>query len=94
MQLVIAIESPTGDDEDYGVCVPDLVGCFSSGSTLEEAKANAVESIAFHIESLAEEGITAFAPDFVPSTIEQLQYNLDYAGIDLYTIDIDLTQTD
>jgi predicted RNase H-like HicB family nuclease len=37
---------------DYGVTVPDLPGCFSAGSTIEEALDNAEEAILTHIEGL------------------------------------------
>jgi len=37
---------------DYGVTVPDLPGCFSAGSTVEEAMDNAQEAILTHIEGL------------------------------------------
>jgi len=36
-------------DSDYGVTVPDLAGCFSAGSTVDEAFANAVEAAECHI---------------------------------------------
>ncbi len=36
----------------YGAYVPDLPGCISFGDTLEEAKINIKEAIAFHIEGL------------------------------------------
>jgi len=40
------------EDSDYGVTVPDLPGCFSAGSTMEEALENAVEAILCHAEGL------------------------------------------
>ena len=43
-------------DSDYGVTVPDLPGCFSAGSTLDEALAMAREAIELHLEGLIEEG--------------------------------------
>jgi predicted RNase H-like HicB family nuclease len=39
-------------DSDYGVTVPDLPGCFSAGSTIEEAIENAHEAIECHVEGL------------------------------------------
>ncbi|MEL7511358.1 MAG: type II toxin-antitoxin system HicB family antitoxin [Cyanobacteria bacterium J06554_3] len=39
-------------DSDYGVTVPDLPGCFSAGTTIDEALDNAVEAIECHIEGL------------------------------------------
>jgi predicted RNase H-like HicB family nuclease len=41
---------------DYGVTVPDLPGCFSSGATLEEALTQAVEAIECHLEGLLLDG--------------------------------------
>ncbi len=40
----------------YGVAVPDLPGCFSSGDTLEEAVESAQEAIACHLEGLLMDG--------------------------------------
>ncbi len=40
------------EDSDFGVTVPDLPGCFSAGSTLEEAVAMAKEAIELHLEGL------------------------------------------
>ena len=40
------------EDSDYGVMVPDLPGCFSAGSTIEEAIQNAHEAIECHLEGL------------------------------------------
>lgn len=39
-------------DSDYGVTVPDLPGCFSAGSTIDEALSNVVEAIECHIEGM------------------------------------------
>jgi predicted RNase H-like HicB family nuclease len=41
---------------DFGVSFPDFPGCISAGSTLEEARANAEEALAFHIEGMAADG--------------------------------------
>jgi predicted RNase H-like HicB family nuclease len=61
-------------DGDYGVTVPDLPGCFSAGSTFEEALANAVEAIELHTESLLLDGETIPAP----RQIEAHRANPDY----------------
>jgi predicted RNase H-like HicB family nuclease len=47
---------------NYGAWVPDLDGCVSTGTTLEEAKANITEAIEMHIESLREHGETIPPP--------------------------------
>lgn len=41
---------------DYGVSFPDFPGCVSAGSTLDEARANAAEALALHIEGMIEGG--------------------------------------
>lgn len=40
------------EDSDYGVTIPDLPGCFSAGSTMDEAFENAIEAAECHIEGL------------------------------------------
>ncbi|WP_419321016.1 type II toxin-antitoxin system HicB family antitoxin [Caulobacter sp. ErkDOM-E] len=40
---------------DYGVSFPDLPGCVTAGSTLDEARAMAEEALALHLEGLAED---------------------------------------
>ena len=42
-------------DSCFGVTVPGLPGCFSSGDTMEEACQNVKEAIDLHIDSLVEE---------------------------------------
>jgi predicted RNase H-like HicB family nuclease len=42
--------------ENFSAYVPDLPGCVSTGSTVEEATANIREAISLHIESLREHG--------------------------------------
>lgn len=62
-------------DSDYGVTVPDLAGCFSAGSTIEEALANAVEAIECHLEAMMADG------EKIPNSkpIEQHRKNADFA---------------
>lgn len=43
-------------DSDYGVHFPDLPGCVTAGTTLDEARAFADEALALHLEGLAEDG--------------------------------------
>ena len=52
-----------GDDEpDFGVSFPDFPGCVSDGDTVEEAIRRGREALAFHIESMAEDGEEIPAP--------------------------------
>jgi predicted RNase H-like HicB family nuclease len=59
----------------YGVSVPDLPGCISAGSTVDEALSQAREAIALHLEGILEEGL-----DWpTPSDIETLRHQPEYA---------------
>ena len=42
----------TDDNQQFGVTVPDLPGCFSQGDSVENAINNAREAILFHAEGL------------------------------------------
>lgn len=50
MRYLIIIHKDS--ESDYGVTVPDLPGCFSAGSSFDEALINAKEAIECHIEGL------------------------------------------
>jgi predicted RNase H-like HicB family nuclease len=72
-------------DSDYGVTVPDLPGCFSAGSTLDEAIEMAREAIELHLEGLIEEG--QVVPE--PNRIERHQKNPDFKGGTWAVVSID-----
>lgn len=55
-------------DSDYGVSFPDLPGCISAGTTLDDARAMATEALALHLEGLAEDGEAV--PE--PSSLEEI----------------------
>ncbi|WP_374685547.1 type II toxin-antitoxin system HicB family antitoxin [Promineifilum sp.] len=61
-------------DSDYGVTVPDLPGCFSAGSTIDEALSEVAEAIEAHIEGMLLDG------EEIPAagSIESHQSNPDY----------------
>lgn len=63
-------------DSDYGVTVPNLPGCFSAGSTVDEALAMAQEAIELHLEGLIEEGMVVPKP----GRIEDYQRSDEYQG--------------
>lgn len=44
-------------DSIYGVTVPDLLGCFSAGETIEEAIEQAGEAVRAHIDMLLAAGV-------------------------------------
>lgn len=67
MKYLIVIEkSKTG----YSAYSPDLPGCVSTGSTIEETEQNMREAIAFHIDGLKEEGYEIPKPTSRSSYIE------------------------
>jgi predicted RNase H-like HicB family nuclease len=70
----VAIHKDKGSD--YGVTVPDLPGCFSAGSTMDEALAMAREAIELHLEGLIEEG----CPIPEPTSVEAHKSQPDYAN--------------
>ena len=67
MKYPIFIEKD--EDSDYGVTVPDLPGCFSAGTTLEEAIVNAEQAILTHLEGLMLDN----DPIPYPSSMKDLQ---------------------
>jgi predicted RNase H-like HicB family nuclease len=71
-------------DSDYGVIVPDLPGCFSAGTTLDEAMALARDAIECHIGGLLLDG------DPLPllQLLEIHQANPEYAGGIWYIVEI------
>jgi len=58
---------------DYGVTVPDLPGCFSAGSTVEEALENTQEAILAHIEGLIMDDEAIPNPSSIEKLKEQIQ---------------------
>lgn len=74
-------------DSDYGVIVPDLPGCFSAGSTIEEAISNAHEAIECHLEGLLLES----EPIPLKQPIEQHLHNPDFQEGVLAVVEIDIS---
>jgi predicted RNase H-like HicB family nuclease len=52
-EYAIVIEDAGGN---FSAFVPDLLGCVSTGATVEEVTANIKEAITLHIASLREHG--------------------------------------
>ncbi len=57
------------EDTEYGVDFPDLPGCISAGSTVDEAFDNAAEALAGHIEAMRAHGETVPPPT---TTVEEV----------------------
>lgn len=73
MNFPVAIHKDS--TSDYGVTVPDLPGCFSAGSTIDEALLMAREAIELHIQGLLDDHLEV--P--FPSDIEPLRTRADFA---------------
>jgi predicted RNase H-like HicB family nuclease len=52
----------TDDGVRFGVTVPDLPGCFSTGETFDAALDSVVEAIDLHLEGLTDDGLEIPAP--------------------------------
>jgi predicted RNase H-like HicB family nuclease len=89
MELPIAIHKDT--DGVYGVTVPDLIGCFSAGDTIDEAIKNVKDAIYLHVEAMLESGNNL---DLKPSRIEELAGQVDYTGAIWAFVDVDLAKLD
>lgn len=86
MQYAVVLHKDSSSD--YGVTVPDLPGCFSAGTTVDEALTAAVEAIETHIEGMMMDGEVIPSP----SLIEQHQSNPNYAGGIWALVSVDVTK--
>jgi predicted RNase H-like HicB family nuclease len=73
---------------DYGVTVPDLPGCFSAGTTTDEAFSNAVEAIECHIEGLLLDG--GKLP--IPGTVEHYRAEDRFSDGVWALVDVDVSK--
>ena len=60
-----------GKSTDYGVVFPDLPGCVTTGETISEASAMAIEALAGHIETMVEAGETPPEPEPLDGTLPE-----------------------
>ena len=88
MRYPIAIERGN-DAYAYGVVVPDLLGCFSAGDTLDEAIAAAEEAAAAWIDATLDQGL----PVPAPSPVEAMRADPAYAGWALGVVDVGPAET-
>jgi predicted RNase H-like HicB family nuclease len=56
-------------DSDFGVSFPDLPGCVTAGTTLEEARDMAAEALALHLEGMEEDGAEIPEPSSLDSVM-------------------------
>ncbi len=75
-------------DSDYGVIVPDLLGCYSAGDSADEALSNAIEAIECHVEGLLADG----EPIPAAKPLEHYQHKKDFAGGIWALVDVDLSK--
>jgi predicted RNase H-like HicB family nuclease len=76
------------ENSDYGVIFPDLPGCFSGGTSIEEAIAMSQEAAECHIEGM----LLDSEPIPVASSIEIHKDNPDYKGGLWALVDINLSK--
>jgi predicted RNase H-like HicB family nuclease len=78
-------------DTRYGVTVPDMPGCVTTGETVDKAMSNAARAIYGHVGQLVEQG-RAF--EIKPSEVETLSQEPDYAGGIWALVSLDLSKLD
>ncbi|HEX73372.1 MAG TPA: type II toxin-antitoxin system HicB family antitoxin [Candidatus Hydrogenedentes bacterium] len=67
MKYAVVIENAGAN---YSAYVPDLPGCVSTGSSVEETERNLREAIRLHIEGLREDGLPIPSPRTVCEYVE------------------------
>jgi predicted RNase H-like HicB family nuclease len=82
MEYFAVIHKEAGSD--FGVSFPDFPGCVTAGSTLEEARFNAIEALTFHMEGMLEDGDDIPAP----SSIDDIAGDLE--GAVVLPVNVDL----
>ena len=80
----------TDDGVRFGVTVPDLPGCFSTGDDFDQALESVKEAIELHLEGLVEEG--GDVP--IPLAITVYRANPDFADGIWAAVDIDIAKYD
>ena len=51
-------------DNNYSAYAPEVLGCVSTGPSIEETRANMVAALTFHLEDLSENELAAIRGDF------------------------------
>lgn len=72
---------------DFGVTVPDLPGCYSAGTTMEEALESAQEAVLTHVEGLMMDQ----EPIPTPSSVESLLPEWNEKGAVWALVPVDLS---
>ena len=86
MEFPIAIhKDPTSI---FGVTIPDVPGCYSSGETIEDAIRNARGAVISHVEALQSLGETVV---LVPTPIAKLEMQPEFADAIWVLADVDIS---
>ena len=80
-----------GGASNYGVTVPDIPGCVTTGETVDKAMSNATKAIYGHVGQLVEQGRPF---EIKPSEVEKLSQQPNYAGGIWALISLDLARLD
>jgi predicted RNase H-like HicB family nuclease len=86
MRFPVVLHSDDG--VRFGVTVPDLPGCFSSGDTFDAALDSVVEAIDLHLEGLIEDG--GDIP--VPRPIAEHRANSDFTDGVWAAVDVNVSR--
>ena len=78
----------TDDGVRYGVTVPDLPGCFSTGDTLDEALDSVREAIDLHLEGIVDDG--GEVP--IPRPMAEHRSNPDFADGVWAAVEVDVSR--
>ena len=70
LHLLIVLEK---GDNNFSAYSPDVPGCIATGDTMEETLVNMKEGLAFHLESLVEDGEPLPSPRGVQSYLDAVQ---------------------
>jgi predicted RNase H-like HicB family nuclease len=76
------------DHSDFGVIIPDISGCYSAGSSYDDALTNVIEAIECHVEGLLMDN----EPIPVGTTVDRWIHDEDFQGGVWAFVDIDLSQ--
>ncbi len=68
MQYVYIIEKAT--DGSYSAYVPDLLGCTSSGDTVDQVKAGIKDAVDLYVEELRADGMPVPEPTSAAGLVE------------------------
>lgn len=89
MRYIIAIEPADRENPDCGVIIPDLPGCYSQGSNLDDAVRNAQAAAELWLEAAFDAGQNAPKPT---SFSDLREAHPEWAGWIWATVDIDLSR--